>query len=127
MAEWAGDERYEPAASRAVTVKVRVIVTTTLRGHYGKSGKSKLYRLGDVIIQVGKVKPKHSGRLQFIAQRRVGGRWKTVATARFRLRNGVAVAGFGAPARGDYRFRNAYGGDRDHLGNKSKWAYARVT
>lgn len=78
--------------------------------------------------QVGTVSPNHAGKqLKFVAQEYSRGAWRTVASARFRIRrNGSAVAYFGAD-RGTYRTRNVFARHTDHLGDASPWIYFRVT
>ena len=123
-----GDVAHEAATAKALVVAVRVIARTALAGGYGTSGRDRLYRLGQAVQQTGTVEPNHSGKsLRFVAQRRVNGAWKTIATARFRIgRSGSATAFFNAASRGSYRSRNEFAGDADHVGNVSPWRYFRV-
>jgi FlaG/FlaF family flagellin (archaellin) len=130
MAEWAGDQYFLPATSNTKVVEVRVITKTKLSGHYGTSGRYKLYHAGDDPKQTGTVIPNHAGkRLDFVAQVSVGGNWVTIATARPRIRaSGSVSLRLIDPAPGyNYRARNSFDGDRDHLGDSSPWAYFRVT
>jgi hypothetical protein len=130
VAEWAGDENFLPATSNTKTVLVRVITKTKLSGHYGTSGRYKLYHAGDDPKQTGTVIPNHAGkRLDFVAQVWVGGSWVTIATARPRIRsNGsVSLRLIDPPPGYNYRARNGFDGDRDHLGDTSSWKYFRVT
>ena len=127
IAEWAGDMTYSPR-SRTSAVSVHVVTTSRISGHYGVAGKYRLFRLGNLVKQVGTVSPNHAGKqLKFVAQEYSRGAWRTVASARFRIRrNGSAVAYFGAD-RGTYRTRNVFARDTDHLGDSSPWVYFRVT
>ncbi len=127
-AEWAGDDTYEPSSMSQV-VRVRVITATKISGNYAVSGKYKLFHLGRAVKQTGTVVPNHArSYLQFVAQRRVSGGWRTTAAGRFRIRsNGSVTAYFTSGQRGTYRSRNVFAGDADHLGDASPWRYFKVT
>ena len=110
-------------------VRVRVLTGTKISGNYAVSGKYKLFHLGRAVKQTGTVVPNHArGYLQFVAQRRVSGGWRTTAAGRFRIRsNGSVTAYFTSGQRGTYRSRNVFAGDADHLGDASPWRYFKVT
>lgn len=127
-AEWQGDDVYPPSASTNRVVGVHVITTTKVSGSYGTSGKYKLFHLGHAVAQTGTVVPNHAGKyLKFVAQRYTGGRWRTVATASFRIRSSGSVTAYFSGQLGRYRVRNLFAGDVDHLGDASPWRYLRYT
>lgn len=126
--EWAGDDTHA-ATSVTVLIQVRARTTTGIFGFYARSGRYALYRLGSDVVQRGKVAPNHAGkRLAFMAQRRVGGSWRDVADATFRIRaNGSVTARLTPGSRATYRVRNTFLADRDHLRDSSAWLYFKVT
>jgi hypothetical protein len=129
VAEWAGEETYDPATSPSKVVKVRVIAKAALLDYYGSSGKYKLYHFGDSVLQKGTVVPNHAGKpLDFIAQKYIDGRWKTVATGTFTISsNGSVTALFRNGNRGKYRAKTRFDADLDHLGDSSPWRYFKIT
>jgi hypothetical protein len=129
-AEYAGDDRHEASASGGRVVKVRARTSVSLGGAYGRSGKYKLYHRGTNPRINGKVVPNHAGfSLKFIAQRYSGGRWVTEASGTYTIDfDGVSRAILYNVYPGYlYRVRVVFGGDADHLGSGSAWAYLRVT
>jgi hypothetical protein len=129
VAEWAGEETYDPATSPSKVVKVRVIAKAALLDYYGSSGKYKLYHLGDSVPQKGTVVPNHAGKpLDFLAQKYLDGRWRTVATGTFTITSsGSVIAVFQNGNRGTYRAKTRFDGDLDHLGDSSPWRYFKIT
>jgi hypothetical protein len=64
----------------------------------------------------------------FVAQRYYAGAWRGTVTGMFPiLSNGSAYAELLRTTRGSYRVRAIFGGDADHLGSRSGWAYLKVT
>ena len=64
-------------------------------GEPGKSGRYKLFHVGDTVKQTGTVRPNHAGSsLKFIAQQHVSGGWRTIATANFRIKSTGSVTAF---------------------------------
>jgi hypothetical protein len=128
VAEWAGEDGWLPAKSKAKTVGVHVLASTKISGNYGTSGRYKLFHVGDNVKQTGSVAPNHAGRfLKFMAQQRVSGGWRTIATANFRIKSTGSVNAFLAAPQGTFRARNQFVSDADHLGDTSAWRYFRGT
>lgn len=126
---WSGDAFRPPAVSVPSTLGVRVLVRTRISGSYGTSGDWKLFHLGRPIRQTGIVVPNHAGKkLRFVAEKKVNGGWRVVASGAFKIRaNGSATALFTPAQKGSYRVGNVFKGDTDHLGNGGPWRYVRVT
>ena len=128
VAEWAGEDGWLPAKSKAKTVGVHVLASTKISGNYGKSGRYRLFHVGDTVKQTGRVAPNHAGKsLKFMAQQHVSGGWRTIATANFRIKSTGSVTAFLTARRGNFRARNQFVGDADHLGDTSAWRYFRGT
>lgn len=126
---FAGDELYEKAAASPQTVLVESITKTRLSGSYGTSGKYKLYHLGQIVKQTGRVIPNHAGKLlKFVAQYRTGRSWRTIAVGSFKIRSTGKITAYLQPTtKGSFRTRNEFAGDKDHLGSISAWRYLKVT
>jgi hypothetical protein len=78
-AEWDGDERYEAASTRPLTVHVRTKVAANLSGFYGRSGQDRLYRAGQPVRVNVAVAPNHAGsRVFFRLFARVGSQWRNI-------------------------------------------------
>jgi hypothetical protein len=141
VADYAGDDKYLPAESNKVTVRVRVIVRGALSGYYGVSGKYRLYHYTPNCTKFGKgcptltvtVLPNHPGQYVYITlQVYVGGAWRTALAFKVRLNaRSKAIVIFvydsrkiiGIPTRARAQFK----GDADHLGAYSSWSYFKVT
>jgi hypothetical protein len=128
-AEYAGDDTHAGSSSAEVIVRVQARTSVVLSGHYARSGRYKLYHLGRNPRARGTVAPKHVGSaLKFVAQRYRSGGWGTVATATLTIQSDGSAYGVLRNTRlGRYRIRTIFGGDSDHLGSKSSWAYLRIT
>jgi hypothetical protein len=130
VAEWEGDDGYLPATSATRIVGVHVVTTTRMSGHYRTSGRYKLFHEGDVVRHTGRVAPNHAGKpLRFVAQAFLRGAWRTIATGSFRIRAAGSVTAYlgGLPRGVNFRARNEFRGDADHLGDSSPWQYFRWT
>jgi hypothetical protein len=128
VAEWAGEDGWLPAKSKAKTVGVHVLASTKISGNYGTSGKYKLFHAGDTVKQTGTVRPNPAGKsLRFIAQQHLNGGWRTIATANFRIKSTGSVNAYLTAPRGTFRARNQFVGDADHLGDTSAWRFFRGT
>ena len=128
-ATFSGDELYEKAVASPQTILVRSITKTHLSGSYGTSGRYKLYHLGQIVKQTGRVIPNHAGKLlKFVAQYRTGRSWKTIAVGSFKIRSTGRITAYLQPnSKGSFRTRNEFAGDKDHVGSTSAWRYLRVT
>jgi dipeptidyl aminopeptidase/acylaminoacyl peptidase len=126
VAEWSGDESHG-AGTNSIIVLVRALTKTKLSGFYATSGRYKLFHAGRSVTQTGTVIPNHAGsRLEFVAERRVNSRWRSFASARFRIQKNGSVTASIVPPPGRYRVRNRFEGDGDHVGSSSTWRYLQV-
>ena len=94
-ADWAGDERYEAASARPLTVHVRTRVVANLAGFYGRRGADKLYREGRPVRVNVAVAPNHAGSRVFLTlYAKVGNRWQKLRLRpdAFRLGPGSKVS-----------------------------------
>ena len=128
-ATWSGDGDHDGITGGSISVGVHVLVRARVSGFYGTSGSWRLFHLGRPIRQRGTVVPDHSGkRLVFEAQVRRDGAWRDFARSSFLIRaDGSASAILTPSRRGNYRVRNIFKGDADHLGGTSRWILVRVT
>jgi WD40 repeat protein len=128
-ARFEGNDKYDASTSAGRTVSVRARTRVALTGFYARSGRYKLYRAGQNPAVKGTVAPNHAGSsLKFVAQVYYAGAWRSTATATFTISSdGSAYAQLIGPSRGTYRVQTRFGGDADHLGSKSRWAYLKVT
>lgn len=128
-AEYAGDATHDGSMSAEVIVNVRARTKVALSGHYGSSGRYKLYHLGRNPRVRGTVVPNHTGQpLEFVAQRYRSGGWRTEARGTSYIDStGSAYAVLRNTYIGRYRVRVKFTGDSDHLGSTSAWAYLMVT
>jgi hypothetical protein len=128
-AEFLGNDSYDSSTSSGRTVSVRARTTVGLSRFYARQGIYKLFHLGTRPLVRGTVAPNHAGSaLKFVAQRYYAGAWRGTVTGMFPiLSNGSAYAELLRTTRGSYRVRAIFGGDADHLGSRSGWAYLKVT
>jgi hypothetical protein len=128
VARYEGDDLRAPSQSSAKTVKVRAIVTVRLRGYYGLSGKYRLYHWPNDASVKGTVIPNHAGQaLKFVGQVYAAGAWRSLASATFTIQGDGSAYALLDATRGTFRVRTVFSGDADHLGNKSRWAYLKIT
>jgi hypothetical protein len=129
-AEYLGDDTHTESTSAGRVVKVRAKTTVSLSGHYGRSGKYRLYHRGRNPQIKGTVTPNHYGYpLKFVAQRFSGGRWRPGTSSTFYIGpNGSANAVlYNTTVGSRYRVKVVFAGDADHLGSTSTWAYLKIT
>ena len=142
VAKFLGDAVYRPATSTTKTVSVYAAITGSLSGTYGSAGGSKLYHYTSACPGEGRgcptftttVTPNHAGKpVCFTLQVYVSGAWRTAVSC-FRLRlnsRSKATAVFVYASRAVIgmrtRIRATFGGDTDHLGATTPWAYFKVT
>lgn len=129
-AEFGGNDKYDSSTSVGRTVYVRARTTVRLSRFYGRSGSYKLFHAGTRPLVPGTVVPNHAGSpLKFLAQRYYAGAWRLPAAATFTIAStgSVSVELLNTVRGGTYRVRVIFGGDADHLGSRSAWAYLRVT
>jgi WD40 repeat protein len=142
VARWTGDTQH-PAGGTSLWV--RVAVRAAVSGHfsrfYARSGRYALYHYTGNCTHSGKgcprytgtVRPNHAGqRIYFTLQLHISGSWRTAlsfsdpigdngsTTELFLYRNSSVI---GVLARVHCSFK----GDADHLGNRSRWSYFKVT
>jgi WD40 repeat protein len=129
-AEFTGNDKYDSSTSAGRTVYVRARTTVRLRRWYARSGIYKLFRAGTRPLVTGTVAPNHAGSpLRFVAQRYYAGAWRLTATVTFTITSAGSVSAelLRTTRGGTYRVRTIFGGDADHLGSRSRWAYLKVT
>jgi hypothetical protein len=129
-AEFMGSDKYDSSTSAGRTVSVRARTTVRLSRFYGRSGAYKLFHAGTRPLVTGIVAPNHAGSsLNFLAQTYSAGAWRYPSSANFTINpNGsVSVELLRTRRGGIYRVRVKFGGDSDHLGSASAWAYLKVT
>ena len=127
-AEYAGGPDHAASSSRSRLVKVRAVTKLEMQGHFGKSGKWKLYRYGDLPDAFAKVSPSNNagGSIRFILQTNEGAGWVKVDTAEVPLQSSGAygvVIGGGTPH--DFRAKAIFSGNEQNAGDPSPWAYFR--
>jgi len=139
-AHFAGDDRYLPEASNAVTVNVHARVGGALEGGYGFSHGYRLYHYQPACppkphnkcpLFSGNVAPNKSGRkLGFTLQAFEGGHWKTVSTVSATLgSDSTATVKWFYPTNVNgipLRTHAAYGGDAFNLSGTGAWQYFKV-
>jgi hypothetical protein len=129
-AEFTGNDKYDSSTSAGRTVNVRARTTVRLSRFYGRSGIYKLFHAGTRPLVTGTVAPNHAGStLKFLAQRYYAGAWRLPAAATFTISpsGSISVELLRTVRGGTYRVRVSFGGDADHLGSTSGWAYLKVT
>ncbi len=124
-----GSPTLKASTSNEVTGKVRVILDTTLSGHYDKAQGRKLFHSGDEAFLATRVNPAHEGKnVVIVLQREVDGEWKLVKKAEFQMdEQGLAAGSVLLTTRGLYRTRAVFAGDADHIGAASRWRELLVT
>jgi DNA-binding beta-propeller fold protein YncE len=129
VAEYEGDDAHAVSKSSGRVVRVLAIATLRMTHYYGRSGQWRLYHAGTYPRATGSVIPSHPGvYLTFVAQRYAFGAWRRVAKRTLFIGPSGAINVYlKTKIRASYRMRTTFGGDVDHLGDTSPWAYFRIT
>jgi hypothetical protein len=131
-ATYSGDTTHGPTTSKGVTVKVHALVVDKVFGKYATSHHVALFHVRKDPKIGAAMAPSHAGQcLYFVAQKPIGGHWRTVGKTGCVVMNSDSAAGaiFGGTHRvGErVRFRAEWHGDRVNLADDGPWLNVRFT
>jgi hypothetical protein len=132
VARWSGDDTYASARSPRVTVKVRVVIRARMLGFYARSGRYHLFRRTRDPAYVVTVLPNHANYPVLLQLQRLrSGSWRLLVADRFGLnedsRVGVLIDHGDLAVGTKYRIRATFSADDDHVGDRTRWSYFRLT
>lgn len=131
-ATYSGDDTHGPTTSKGVTVKVHGLVVDKVFGKYATSHHVALFHVRKDPRIGAAMAPGHAGQcLYFVAQKPVGGHWRTVGKTGCVVMNSDSAAGAifsGTHRVGErVRFRAEWHGDKVNLADDGPWLDVRFT